>query len=123
MRALDVARTFRPDLVVLDVMMPGMDGFGVLRRLRADGILCPTLFLTARDAVEDKVTGLTLAAGPRRDLPGAAASSPRLRSGVLVGVGGELRRQRVRHQLVSQVGAGELRGPVGEGAQVDGVAG
>jgi len=60
MRALDVARTFRPDLVVLDVMMPGMDGFGVLRRLRADGIVCPTLFLTARDAVEDKITGLTL---------------------------------------------------------------
>ncbi|WP_127782186.1 response regulator transcription factor [Rhodococcus sp. X156] len=60
MRALDVARTFRPDLVVLDVMMPGMDGFGVLRRLRADGTQCPALFLTARDAVADKITGLTL---------------------------------------------------------------
>ena len=60
MQALDVARTFRPDLVVLDVMMPGMDGFGLLRRLRADGTNCPALFLTARDAVADKVTGLTL---------------------------------------------------------------
>jgi two-component system, OmpR family, response regulator len=60
MRALDVARTFRPDLVVLDVMMPGMDGFGLLRRLRGDGMHCPALFLTARDAVEDKITGLTL---------------------------------------------------------------
>ena len=60
MHALDVARTFRPDLVVLDVMMPGMDGFGLLRRLRADGTNCPALFLTARDAVADKVTGLTL---------------------------------------------------------------
>ncbi|WP_460867663.1 response regulator transcription factor [Rhodococcus aerolatus] len=60
MRALDVARTFRPDLVVLDVMMPGMDGFGLLRRLRADGVHCPALFLTARDAVQDKVTGLSI---------------------------------------------------------------
>ena len=59
-RALDVARTFRPDLVVLDVMMPGMDGFGLLRRLRADGAHCPALFLTARDAVQDKVTGLSI---------------------------------------------------------------
>ncbi len=44
MQALDVARTFRPDLVVLDVMLPGMDGFGLLRRLRADGMHCPRCF-------------------------------------------------------------------------------
>ncbi|MFC4603614.1 response regulator transcription factor [Rhodococcus kronopolitis] len=59
---LDRARTFRPDALILDVMMPGMDGFGLLRRLRADGVEAPVLFLTARDAVEDKVTGLTLGA-------------------------------------------------------------
>ena len=58
--ALDRAREIRPDAVILDVMMPGMDGFGVLRRLRADGIDAPALFLTARDSVQDKVTGLTL---------------------------------------------------------------
>ncbi|MBT0566907.1 response regulator transcription factor [Williamsia sp. CHRR-6] len=58
--ALDKARTFRPDALVLDVMMPGMDGFGLLRRLRADGIEAPALFLTARDSVEDKVNGLTI---------------------------------------------------------------
>ena len=58
--ALDRAREVRPDAVILDVMMPGMDGFGVLRRLRADGIDAPALFLTARDSVQDKVTGLTL---------------------------------------------------------------
>ena len=58
--ALDAIRRERPDLVLLDVMMPGMDGFGVLRRLRADGIDAPALFLTARDSVQDKVTGLTL---------------------------------------------------------------
>jgi two-component system OmpR family response regulator len=59
---LDKARTFRPDALIADVMMPGMDGFGLLRRLRADGIDAPVLFLTARDEVEDKVTGLTLGA-------------------------------------------------------------
>ncbi|MFF0814762.1 response regulator transcription factor [Rhodococcus sp. NPDC003318] len=59
---LDKAKAFRPDALILDVMMPGMDGFGLLRRLRADGIEAPVLFLTAKDAVEDKVTGLTLGA-------------------------------------------------------------
>lgn len=42
--ALDLARDVKPDAVILDVMMPGMDGFGVLRRLRADGIDAPALF-------------------------------------------------------------------------------
>ena len=54
------AQEFQPDLLVLDVMMPGMDGFDVVRRLRTDGLHMPVLFLTARDSAEDKVTGLTL---------------------------------------------------------------
>jgi len=58
--ALDLARQIRPDAVILDVMMPGMDGLGVLRRLRADGIDAPALFLTARDSLQDKIAGLTL---------------------------------------------------------------
>jgi two-component system OmpR family response regulator len=58
--ALKVAAEFRPDLLVLDVMMPGLDGFGVVRRLRQDGVTAPVLFLTAKDATEDKITGLTL---------------------------------------------------------------
>jgi two-component system, OmpR family, response regulator len=58
--ALTTARTFRPDLALLDVMMPGMDGFELVRRLRGEGARVPLLFLTARDATEDKVTGLTL---------------------------------------------------------------
>jgi len=60
--ALDLAKTFRPDRVQLDVMMPGMDGFSVLTRLRGEGHRVPVLFLTARDATEDKVRGLTTGA-------------------------------------------------------------
>ncbi|ANI90979.1 response regulator transcription factor [Dietzia timorensis] len=59
-QALDIARRFRPDVVVLDVMMPRMDGFDTLSRLRADGVDAPVLFLTAKDAVEDRVRGLTI---------------------------------------------------------------
>ena len=56
--ALEKAHAEKPDLIVLDVMMPGMDGFEVTRRLRENGTTTPVLFLTAKDATEDKVTGL-----------------------------------------------------------------
>jgi two-component system OmpR family response regulator len=58
--ALAAASSFRPDFIVLDVMLPDLDGFEVARRLRSGGTRTPVLFLTARDATEDKVTGLTL---------------------------------------------------------------
>lgn len=58
--ALDLAREIRPDAVILDVMMPGMDGFDVFQRLRADGIDAPALFLTARASLQDKIAGLNL---------------------------------------------------------------
>lgn len=57
--ALDMAASFRPDAIVLDVQLPDLDGFEVLRRLRADGVAAPVLFLTARHATADKVRGLT----------------------------------------------------------------
>ena len=57
--AVRTAREFRPDAVVLDVMLPDFDGFEVLRRLRADDPDVPVLFLTAKDAVEDKVAGIS----------------------------------------------------------------
>ena len=58
--ALDIVAETSPDLIVLDVMMPELDGFEVCRRLRADNNATPVLFLTARDATEDKVRGLTM---------------------------------------------------------------
>src|SRR2546423_1058360 len=58
--ALRVASDFRPDLVVLDVMLPDNDGFEIHRKLRDRGVGVPVIFLTARDATEDKVRGLTI---------------------------------------------------------------
>ncbi len=58
--ALSTAQERTPDLIVLDVMLPDLDGLEVTRRLRSDGVRVPVLFLTARDTVEDKVAGLTV---------------------------------------------------------------
>jgi len=58
--AVESARESRPDLVVLDVMLPDLDGFEVVKRIRAEGMRTPVVFLTARDATEDKIRGLTL---------------------------------------------------------------
>ncbi|SDS32590.1 response regulator transcription factor [Agrococcus carbonis] len=49
-----------PDLILLDVMLPDISGFGVTKRLRASGFASPILFLTAKDDTEDKITGLTV---------------------------------------------------------------
>jgi two-component system OmpR family response regulator len=57
--AVLTARELRPDVVVLDVMLPDIDGLEVLRRLRSELGDVPVLFLTARDAVEDRIAGLT----------------------------------------------------------------
>jgi two-component system, OmpR family, response regulator len=57
LEALRAAQRHRPDLVVLDVMLPDVDGFDVARRLRSGEARTPVLFLTARDATEDKVKG------------------------------------------------------------------
>ena len=57
--AVRAGRNVQPDAVVLDVMLPDMDGLEVLRKLRAHAPEVPVLFLTARDAVEDRIAGLT----------------------------------------------------------------
>ena len=85
--ALTLAATFRPDLVILDVMMPGLDGFSVLSRLRGEGHRVPVLFLTARDATEDKVRGLTTGADDY-------VTKPFSLSEVIARIGAVLRRAR-----------------------------
>ncbi|HEX3955197.1 MAG TPA: response regulator transcription factor [Trebonia sp.] len=106
--ALALAVSQRPDLIVLDVLLPDIDGFEVCRRLRASGDEVPVIFLTARDTTSDSVTGLTLggddyitkpfsvdalvarvravlrrAARPAARGPGATGSEPTLRIGDL----------------------------------------
>ena len=57
--AVRTAKDFAPDAVVLDMMLPDFDGLEVMRRMRGDDPNVPVLFLTAKDAVEDRVAGLT----------------------------------------------------------------
>ncbi len=58
--AIEVIEKTKPDLIVLDVMLPDIDGFTVTSRIRQEGIEAPVLFLTARDDTQDKVMGLTV---------------------------------------------------------------
>ena len=58
--AVAAAETGEPDIILLDVMLPDMNGFSVTKKIRSLGITAPVLFLTARDETEDKITGLTV---------------------------------------------------------------
>ncbi len=58
--AMAKVASWHPDLVLLDVMLPDLDGFEVCRRLRADRVETPIIFLTARDDVDDRIRGLTI---------------------------------------------------------------
>ncbi|WP_236668008.1 MULTISPECIES: response regulator transcription factor [unclassified Nonomuraea] len=60
LHAVAAVQRHRPDLVVLDVMLPDLDGFEIVRRLRGGGLRTPVVFLTARDETEDKIRGLTI---------------------------------------------------------------
>ena len=77
---LEFATSQAPDLVLLDVRLPGIDGFETLRRMRAAGVKAPVLFLTARDDEVDKVIGLdVLRERARRGVRGRARFSARRR--------------------------------------------
>lgn len=71
--ALEMASTFNPDVVVLDIMLPDVDGFTVLQRLRDRGSTAPIIFLTARDSTEDRVRGLTTGGADYQVKPFAVA--------------------------------------------------
>jgi two-component system OmpR family response regulator len=59
-QAIESAVTWQPDIVVLDVMLPDMNGFSITKKLRSMDVTTPVLFLTARDETQDKITGLTV---------------------------------------------------------------
>ena len=59
-QAIETIEKIKPDLIVLDVMLPDIDGFTVTRRIRQEGINAPILFLTARDDSQDKIMGLSV---------------------------------------------------------------
>lgn len=67
--ALELVAGIRPDVILLDVMMPDLDGFEVCRRLRTDGDMTPVIFLTARDGAESRVEGLKLGADDYLEKP------------------------------------------------------
>jgi two-component system OmpR family response regulator len=71
--AVDAVASFQPDVVVLDVMLPDLDGFTVLQRLRDRGSAAKVIFLTARDATEDRVHGLTMGGADYQVKPFAVA--------------------------------------------------
>jgi two-component system, OmpR family, response regulator len=94
--ALRLAASDRPDLIVLDIMLPDIDGFEVVRRLRAAGNEVPVIFLTARDTTSDTVTGLALGGDDYITKPfSVEALVARVRA-VL---------RRARRQLTAEVGA------------------
>lgn len=59
-QAVEAAVTWQPDIIVLDVMLPDMNGFSITKKLRSMDVNTPVLFLTARDETQDKITGLTV---------------------------------------------------------------
>jgi Response regulators consisting of a CheY-like receiver domain and a winged-helix DNA-binding domain len=59
-QAVEAAVTWQPDIIVLDVMLPDMNGFSITKKLRSMDVTTPVLFLTARDETQDKITGLTV---------------------------------------------------------------
>ena len=58
--AVEACTAEKPDLVILDVMLPDLDGFAVIEKIRGEGIDTPVVFLSARDEVDDRLTGLRL---------------------------------------------------------------
>src|SRR3974390_3325960 len=86
--ALAAAQEDPHDLIILDVMLPDLDGLEVTRRLRADGGRVPILFLTARDALEDKIAGLTVGGDDYVTKPFALAEIVARSRAILRRVGG-----------------------------------
>ena len=98
---LDLADSDTYDLVILDVMLPGMDGFEVCRQMREDGVETPVLMLTARGAVEDRVAGLNVGADDYLVKPFAMEE-------LLARVNALLRRRKGSLDTAPELRAGDL---------------
>jgi len=101
-RALAAVRDFRPELLILDVMLPGRSGLDVLRDLRAAGSDLPVLMLTAKSDVVDRVVGLELGADDYLPKPFAVRE-------LLARVRALLRRSPGRRAATAELALGELR--------------
>src|ERR1041384_3604977 len=93
--AVNAARELRPDLIVLDVMLPDLDGFDVIRKLRDFGAKTPVVFLTARDATDDKIRGLTLGGDDYVTKPFSLEELTAMRRAVLRRTSGEASSTRL----------------------------
>jgi DNA-binding response OmpR family regulator len=98
---LDLALSDTYDLVVLDVMLPGMDGIEICRQMRAERIMAPVLMLTARGAIEDRVTGLNVGADDYLTKPFAMEE-------LLARINALLRRRDRRFEETPQLTVGDL---------------
>src|SRR6266581_2512230 len=98
---LDLALSDTYDVVVLDVMLPGLDGIEICRQLRAERIMTPVLMLTARGSIEDRVTGLNVGADDYLTKPFAMAE-------LLARVNALLRRRDRRFEEAPQLSVGDL---------------
>ncbi|GCE28586.1 DNA-binding response regulator [Dictyobacter alpinus] len=100
-KGLDLALSDTYDVVVLDLMLPGIDGLEICRQLRAERIMTPVLMLTARGAVEDRVTGLNVGADDYLTKPFAMEE-------LLARINALLRRRDRRFDEASQLSIGDL---------------
>jgi DNA-binding response OmpR family regulator len=97
----DLAASGTYDLVVLDVMLPGVDGIQICRQMREDGVQTPVLMLTARGAVEDRVTGLNVGADDYLTKPFAMEE-------FLARVNALLRRRNREIETTTEISVGDL---------------
>src|SRR5918999_3353186 len=110
-QALDALKAWPPDAVVLDVLMPRVDGIEACRRMRLSGDRTPVLMLTARDAIRDRVAGLDAGADDHVVKPFALEGAPRARPGAPAA--GLPEGDRTRPPRYADLVPSDLSGPAG----------
>jgi two-component system OmpR family response regulator len=99
--AVAAAEKGEPDIILLDVMLPDMNGFAVTKKIRAMGITAPVLFLTARDDINDKITGLTVGGDDY-------VTKPFSLDEIIARINAILRRTKAGEQEDSMIEVGEI---------------